>query len=267
MLDRELIAARGVFRKRLMLALVERRTFRSARRIVATSALEAEQIRRLGFATAPIVELPNGVDLEEWEPPPEEALQAEVRRELGRGRFVLFLGRLDRKKGLEDLLEAMAKLKRIRLVVAGPDEGGLGTELDRKARELELGERYQRLNLVLGADRVALLRAASLLVLPSVSENFGNVVVEAMACGVPVLTTSGVGAAVHVQDSGAGWVIPPASAQALSEALERAFALPAEELQRRGERGRRYVAGQLTWDQVAARALALYQVVQREEIR
>ncbi len=267
MIDPELIVARGALRKWLWLRLFEKGTLRGASRIVVSSPFEAKRIQESGLAVRPLEELPNGVDLIEWGPPARESISVSIQAEITRGSFVLFLGRLDPKKGLELLLGALAKIDSLRLVVAGADQNGMAEKLLASARELSLSDRFSYVGPVKGADRVALLRAALALVLPSSSENFGNVVVEAMACEVPVLTTERVGASVHVKRAGAGWVIPLASVEALVGKLQEIRDRPVAELKRRGEEGRKYVERELTWDRVAVRAIELYRRVQLENSR
>jgi glycosyltransferase involved in cell wall biosynthesis len=109
---------------------------------------------------------------------------------------------------------------------------------------------------VYGASKAALIEMASVLVLPSYSENFGNVVLEAWARGCPVILTPEVGLADTVAESGAGWVAkgtPEAIGRAIEDAVSNAAAS-----RRRGELGRIEVARRFTWDAVAAQMEQVY---------
>lgn len=259
MLVRDLIQRRGSLRKRLWIALVERRNLASAARIVVTSATEAEELRAMDLALAPVVEVPNGVDLAEFESRSGEGASAEVAAATSGGAFALAFGRLSWKKGLDCAIEALARLPKGRLVIAGPDDEGLGPRLTALAVKRGVAERVTLLGELRGADRTALLRAARVLVLPSASENFGNVILEALACEVPAVVSPAVGLAAAVASAGAGAVVEPAAgpiAAALEPFLESVVLARAA-----GARGRRLVTQSYTWDAVARRMREMYSEV------
>ena len=256
MLDPELVARRGALRKRLWIALVERRTLAAASRIVATSEAEASAIRRLGLELAPIEVVPNGVDAAELAPPAPGAVAAPVRAAIAAGPYVLFLGRLSWKKGLDALLDAAAFAPQLRLVVAGPDDEGLAARLAARARAAGAGERVAFVGAVDGAERAALVHGALALALPSSAENFGNAVLEAMACGTPVVVSPGVGLADEVRACRCGRVVD-ADPVALAAAFGELAADPAA-ARAMGERGRAAVAARYSWASVAERMRAVY---------
>jgi glycosyltransferase involved in cell wall biosynthesis len=105
-------------------------------------------------------------------------------------------------------------------------------------------------------DKAALMAGAALLVLPSYSENFGNVVIEAMAAGRPVIVTREVGAAEAVADAQAGLVVDGDSGE-LAAALTRLLSRPALR-EERGARGRAAARERFAWPAVAARMEAMY---------
>jgi glycosyltransferase involved in cell wall biosynthesis len=113
-----------------------------------------------------------------------------------------------------------------------------------------------------GANKWALIANARLLTLPSMSENFGNVVPEAMAMGCPVVVTRGVGASEVVEAAQAGLVCD-ADDRALREALLRIWSDDALREQM-AERGRAFVDAQLRWTRVAARMADTYEALRRE---
>ena len=98
--------------------------------------------------------------------------------------FVLFLGRLNWKKGLDRLIPAMQQVTNADLLIAGNDEENYRPELEALARRCGVADRVCFLGPVDGEKKWELLSSAELLALPSYSENFGNVVLEAMAVGL-----------------------------------------------------------------------------------
>jgi glycosyltransferase involved in cell wall biosynthesis len=248
MLVRDLIRRRGRLRKELWLHAFDRRTFERAALVHATSELEARELRRFAFACRPIETIPNGVDHEPFDDDAGE-LSPCVRALVERDDLILFLGRINWKKGLDRLLEAVVRLDAGHLVVAG-DDHGYRAELERLVRERGVSDRVTFTGPVVGRDKAALLERASVLALVSDNENFGNVVLEALAAALPVVVTHGVGAAPIVESAGAGLVVdgePSAIASALECILADRTAAHAL-----GEAGRAEVRTRYTWDVVAA---------------
>jgi glycosyltransferase involved in cell wall biosynthesis len=250
MLVPELIRARGRWRKIAWLALAERRTIERAAALHATSALEAADAARLGFSLPPVAIVANGIDPEPWDGI-AAALSPRVRAVVEGPPFLLFLGRLSWKKGLDRLIPAMAALPGAMLAIAGNDEEGLRPTLER----LSLGAaNIAFLGAVHGADKAALLHRAAALVLPSRSENFGNVILEAWAAGRPVAVTPEVGLASTVAETGAGIVLEGN----LGEALGALLGDPAR-LDAMGRRGAEAVRERFTWEVVAREMEGIYE--------
>lgn len=207
----------------------------------ATAEHEYADIRGRGFRQ-PVAVLPNGIDLPEALPAP-----------CGSRRQLLFLGRIHAIKGIDRLLKAWAVLQDRHpdwdLVLAGPDEGGHRGEMERLAAGLRL-RRYAFVGPHYGDDKLAAYRAAELYVLPTLSENFGMTVAEALAAGTPVVTTKGAPWA-GLEVEGAGWWIDH-GVEPLVAALDRAMAEPPASLAQRGTRGRDWMARDFSWDRIAA---------------
>lgn len=180
---------------------------------------------------------------------------------LGADPYLLVLCRLHPKKGLELLLEAFLALieqmefKRWRLVVAGQGEAGYVTSLQRLAQQGGGNGRILFTGWLEGAEKISALREAALVALPSHQENFGLSVVEALACGVPVLVSSHVNLAEQIQAAGAGWVVSLERA-ALEHALFEALREGGERA-RRGAAGRDFARG-FSWPRIAADLVRLY---------
>ncbi len=230
------------WKKRLAWWLYQRRDLRLVTAFHATAEMEAESIRRLGFRQ-PIIVLPNGVDL-----------PADANRSLpptGAPREVLFLSRIHPKKGINLLLEAWARVRPAgwRLNIAGNDEDGHAAVIGQRVRDLGLAESVRYVGPAYGEDKERLLRAAQLFVLPSFSENFGIVVAEALAHGVPVVTTTGTPWG-ELHSRRCGWHVP-ATSDAITAALADALARPESELAAMGAAGRCLIAERYQWSAIA----------------
>jgi glycosyltransferase involved in cell wall biosynthesis len=125
-------------------------------------------------------------------------------------RYLLFLGRIDRKKGCDLLIEAFLKIAAddpdLDLVIAGPDLEGWKLELERAPAQAGLSSRIHWPGLLRGDAKWGAFHAAEAFVLPSHQENFGIAVAEALACGKPVLLSNKVNIAAEIAADGAGLV-------------------------------------------------------------
>jgi len=130
--------------------------------------------------------------------------------ELRHKRLLLFLSRIHIKKGCDLLIEAFAKVAgaedSLHLVIAGPDQTGWQAELQKQAKKLGIAQKIAWTGMLSGDLKWGAVYAAEVLVLPSHQENFGIVVAEAMACGVPVLISNKVNIWREVAADGAGLV-------------------------------------------------------------
>ena len=212
----------GVSPHHRLVCALERRIFslRSARQIVAISRMGKGEIERL-FATPPerVSLVYNGVDLARFHPDNRARLGRAAREALGLAReawVILFVGSGFERKGLAPLLRALAQLadERCRLVVAGKGDARPYQEL---ARQLALGARVSWVGP--RRDIECLYAAADVVALPALYEPFGNVHLEALAAGVPVLTSAGAGGSELITRGQNGWVVPAPSAEAIAEGL------------------------------------------------
>jgi glycosyltransferase involved in cell wall biosynthesis len=258
MLVPELLRSRGRWRKLAWMLLAERRTIERAAALHATSDLEAAEAARLDLPLPPVHVIPNGVDPEPWDGE-TTILSPAVLSLLDGPPFFLSLGRLSWKKGLDRLIPALTSVPEAVLAVAGNDEEEIRPELERLARETGVATQTVFLGPVHGPDKAALLHRTLSLVLPSHSENFGNVVLEAWAAGRPVIVTPGVGLAATVLETGGGRVVEGDPHQ-LGEALRDLLADP-ESAAEMGRRGARAVAERFGWGAVATAMERLYEEV------
>ncbi len=245
------------WKKQAAWLLFQRRDLTRARALHATSAMELEGMRAAGLRQ-PVAVIPNGVEL------PPDAFSA--RSGPSAMRTALFLSRVHPKKGLLDLVAAWATVqpKGWRMRIVGPDADGHRAEVAAAARASGRGDDFVFEDEIDGEEKWRAYREASLFILPSHSENFGLVVAEALACGLPVITTTGTPWS-ELLERKAGWWVAPGSAT-LGPALHEATNLSDPELREMGARGAVWVGESFTWDSVAARMLAFYRwVLERGE--
>jgi glycosyltransferase involved in cell wall biosynthesis len=259
MLDSAAIRMRGWFRKKLWIAVFEKRVLRNADAIHVTSQLEAQALHTLGLGVAPLVNVPNGVwgDWTGVQPVAELAYDRAKRI----GNPVLFVGRLSHKKGLDQLVIALGQLPGVHLNIAGPDEHDYAQSLWRLARRNGVTDRIRFLGLVNENERNELMRNASLLVLPSRSENFANVVAEAMLNGCPVLVSPHVGIASDAVAAGAA-ALTEVDADAIATAISELLSAP-EQLASMGRAGAELVRDRYGWASIAHDMIAAYERAMR----
>jgi glycosyltransferase involved in cell wall biosynthesis len=230
--------------------LFDRRVVENAASVHFTSIREEEDFFHLGLRASSSAVIPNGIDLLSI---PERLLRGREKQKSG---YVLYLGRLNWKKGLDRLIAAMKNLSETQLVIAGENEDGYRGTLKKIAGDLNLTDRIRYEDPLYGARKWELISSASVLVLPSISENFGNVVLEAMAVGTPVVVTEGVGTCSLVESSGAGLVCG-GSAEELSESIFKILC-DSSLASQMGKNGRTVVASRYDWDIVSKLMEALY---------
>ncbi|HTY51394.1 MAG TPA: glycosyltransferase [Steroidobacteraceae bacterium] len=253
MLVGEMIRRRSRWIKTAWIGLIEHRSLAAAAAVHVTAQLEAEELRKLGLPLPPIECIPNGVEYPAGTASGATPHEAETTLP---ARYALFLSRISWKKGLDRLISAWQQVPELPLVIAGNDDEGYRPRLEALARELGVAGRVLFLGPVADDRKWAIYRDAALFLLPSYSENFGNVVAEAMAMGCPVVVTPEVGIAALVAEAGAGVVCGNEPAQ-LAAAIS---GLLADERRRQdcGRRGRELVRTRLSWDGLAAQAEDLY---------
>jgi len=251
MMVRELVERRSGMLKRLWIRLFDRPALQGAAAIHVTSVTEREELGRFDIETVTPTVIPNGV----------EPLGGGRRRPTDGQPRILFLGRINWKKGLDRLIPAMRHVPDARLIVAGNDEEGYTPQLKQLAEEAAVSERVEFIGPVLEEAKWELIREATLLALSSYSENFGIVVLEAMAVGCPVVVTPQVGLSDTVESSGAGIVVD-GDPDRLGPAIAGLLGDPGR-LQQMGDRGRRTFEERFTWDRVAEEMVALYERIGR----
>ena len=229
--------------------------------VMVPSGFGSREFAGHGFDPDRLAVVPLGVDPV---PDPDPALveEAIARHGLGArgGRYLLFVGTAEPRKGLDVLAEAFGLLgdTEVQLALVGPqgwgseaDGRGVGTALD------GLGDRVRRLGFVSNDDLGLLRSGASLCCLPSRAEGFGLPVLEAMAAGSPVVTTSGT--PMEEFASGVAELVPPGDPEALAAAIDSLLEDP-RRAARLAAAGRER-AGEYSWQRSAAAVLDVYERV------
>ncbi len=228
-------------RKAVYFNLVVFPLMRKASFIRVTSAAESEFLARRGFRNHVLVQ--NGVSLEEFSDLPDKLVPNSF--------TFTFLGRMSREKGLDLLLPVYGRLlkefpeMRLTLNLVGPDPCKYINTL----KSAVPADGVVKSDGLYGVDKTKLLRDSDCLILPSYSENFGNVVAEALACETPVITTTGTPWS-EIEKVGCGLYVKP-EAEALYQAMKAMYLKTPEERREMGRRGREYVLKNFNWEDKA----------------
>jgi glycosyltransferase involved in cell wall biosynthesis len=223
--------------------------------VIAVSQAVRRHAIGLGYPATRIEVIPNGVDLETFRPPPREAVRA------GRPR-VAFVGRLLFNKGPQYLVAAaplvLGRHPDTEFVIIG--DGPLRPRLEQAVARQGLAGAFRFLGM--RSDVPALLGdpTLSLFVRPSLSEGLPLTVLEAMACGLPVVATPVGGTAEVVRDDETGYLVPPRAVEPLAAAICRLLDDPVH-ARALGANGRALVEREYSWERIAERTVAVYERV------
>jgi glycosyltransferase involved in cell wall biosynthesis len=250
MLVKDLIRRKSRWIKSLWIKLFDQYTLEHASGIHVTSKLEEDELKPFAFKLPPIFMIPNGIDI------PDAINQ---KRAKDNENTILFLGRVNWEKGLDRLIETMAYISKGKLIIAGNDEEGYQKTLEQIAIKFGVTNRIQFIGAVYNEDKEKLLNSASMLVLPSYSENFGIVVLEAMSYGCPVIVTPEVGLADVVAKYGAGLVCE-GEPDILGKNINRLLDNPDLGVEM-GKMGQRVVQEEFSWAVIARQMERVYQKV------
>ncbi len=243
--------AQKPLKKKIFLGLFGRRLLEGAAWLHCTAEGEAAQVRRL-LPKAKVVVAPLAFDARPFETLPASFAPSELKR-------VLFLSRIHPKKGLEKLIAACAvSAKRghpVALGVAGTGETKYVERLEAETRLRQVDAEF--LGMVSGAEKIKILRSADVFALPTSQENFGLALIEAMACGTPVITTKGVDIWPELQAAGAEILEVDATPYQWADAMD-AMLGSTDAAKERGARGRAWVLEALAAERVGGGYEELY---------
>ena len=254
-------SSRSVLLKRLYERLFDFPNLRGAGAIQFSSEEERTRAGFLGFK-APTYVVPNGLDWDRFRQlPPRGPLRA--RFKLGDAPLILFVGRLHKRKGLDLLVSAFDELRHshpgARLLIVGPENDVYGRQLHARVVERGLREQVTFAGPLYGAELIQAYVDADVFALPSYTESFGMTIVEAMACGLPVVITDQVKIRGEVTAAGAGMVTRCDAGE-----IKSVLAVLLTNYARRrvmGEAGRHLVQRCFTWSRIVPMLTQEYEKV------
>jgi teichuronic acid biosynthesis glycosyltransferase TuaC len=239
------------------LALTRSALARSARVLTVSEDLRRIAVERFGVDADRVTTIPNGCNTAIFRP----AERAPVRARLGvpgAARLVVFAGRVVPAKGVRELLTAWLDLARhdstLHLAVVG--DGPLRAELQARCAAANLGDRAHFPGSLPAGQVAEWMQACDVFCLPSHTEGHPNVLVEALACGRPVVATP-VGGILEIVDEHNGLLTPVGNAARLAEALRSALSRRWDETVLSARFGR-------SWDEVAAETLGVCEAALRD---
>ena len=249
-------------RKWVVEQLYQNRIFKRAAAVHYTTAEERDLAAPYTFNRPGFV-APLGLNIDDYRPlPPRGTFRARFPETRDKA-ILLFLGRINFKKGLDVLAKAFGEVARkrddVHLVIAGPDNDALKPKVENWLKAEGVLEKTTFTGMLMGETKLAALNDADLFVLPSFSENFGIAVIEAMACCLPVLISDKVNIHNEISAAGAGHVEPPESGRFADRMLSMLD--DRESLKAQGERGIETVTRLFNWPSIGERLESVYQAV------
>lgn len=246
------ILKRNPHKKNLALSLYQRQSIKKATCLHATAASEFNNIRKLGFRTDMTI-IENGIRTDE----------INLKKSWKKSNTILFLSRVNPKKGIENLIEAIGRFRELfksyKIIIAGEGEPDYVRMLKQRTTDNQTQDQFIFLGGIYGKTKWDLYREADVFVLPTHSENFGIVIAEALACGTPVITTTG--APWHdLKKYNCGWWIGH-GVEPLTEALLDFSGKTEQELAQMGRNGHLLINRKYTAEQMGTKMINLYHAV------
>lgn len=260
---------KSAIKKKLAMFLFQMKMFNDAKCIHATEINEVKAIRDVGIKT-PIALIPNGIDTNEFDMNYMSRNEALSHLSFDpEKRYILFMSRIDEKKGVEILIRAFILIHEefpdFELLIVGPvNDKNYFNKLIAMVSNSNLESKIKFLGMATGVDRLAYYFASDIFVLPTHSENFGMVIGEALAAKRPVITTTGA-PWMSLNSSNSGWCIELSLAN-LTNTLKQALSLSDEDLQLMGNNGYELVKQNYSWSSVGKKMQILYEWVSGKEV-
>lgn len=249
----------GQRKKQLYLDLIERANLQNSQALHFTSVQEQQEAMQLGLSTSSFI-VPHGLVLPDRLPDARQQLRQRLNLP-DQQPIILFLSRLHPKKGLDYLIPALAACQDLpfTFVLAGEGSPSYEAALKEQIQLAGLADRTLQVGFVAGEFKQLLLQGADLFALTSHSENFGLAVLEALAAGLPVLTTPNVALADVVKQERLGWVTP-LDCQSIAGQLRQVLQSP-QMAQFMGRSAQSVVQNRYSWQAIASSLIKRYQTV------
>ncbi|QLE51310.1 glycosyltransferase [Nostoc sp. C057] len=243
-------------KKQIYLQLIEKANLNYSKSIHFTSKQEQQEASQLNLSSPSFI-LPHGVDIPNINPNARQHLREYLNLPADEP-IVLFLSRLHPKKGLDYLIPALGKLSdyRFTFVLAGSGDPNYESEIQSLLAINNIHNCTHLAGFVKGEIKDLFLQGADLFALTSYSENFGVAVLEALSAGIPVIVTPGVALANLVAQENLGYVAE-FDITAIAAAIQQVLDCP-EEAQKRGDRARKFILENYTWDRIASKLISVY---------
>jgi len=235
---------------------------------LTTNVSRAAVERYIRVSAAPknkIMFMPNGIDTAKFKP--NKAAGQRLRNELGVDNYFVWLavGRFEEAKDYPNMLRAFKMIvsKKSNVVLLLVGQGSLLEEVKKLGSELKLGDKVRFLGV--RRDVPDLMNAADAYVMSSAWEGMPMVLLEAGACGLPIVATDVGGNSEVVLNDKTGFIVPPYNSEALAQAMEKMMALPQEKRLEMGKAGRTYIEANYSLEHVVDQWVALYmELLQRK---
>ncbi|KST63326.1 glycosyltransferase [Mastigocoleus testarum] len=245
-------------KKRIYYNLLEKPALQNAKLIQTLAVNEAEQIKSLNL-TVPTAITPNGIHRRDFEKLPNPEVFYQKFPEIRNKTLILFLGRIDPKKGLDLLAKAfsdtLSQFPHTHLIVAGPDNIGFSHTARNFFARVGCLEFVTFTGMLTGPLKYAALAAANIYVAPSYSEGFSMSVLEGMASGLPCVITTGCNFP-EAAKTNAAYVVD-IDADAIARGIIKCLKSPID-AKKMGERARELIFEKYTWDSIAEKLMGVY---------
>ncbi|WP_245915914.1 glycosyltransferase [Merismopedia glauca] len=252
------------WKKQLYFNLLEKPSLKQATAIHLLASSEANNVKLMGLSHPVII--PNGIHCQEFEKLPDPDIFYQEFPQTRNKSLILFLGRIDPKKGLDLLAPAFATVHQqfpnTHLVIAGPDSIGFLPTVQNYFTEVGCLDAVTFTGMLGGALKLAALAAASIYVAPSYSEGFSMSVLEGMASGLPCVITTGCNFP-EAERARAAYIVN-IEAEAIANALIECLSHPLE-AKAMGDRARQLVLGKYTWEQSAIKMIQVYDAIIQQQ--
>jgi glycosyltransferase involved in cell wall biosynthesis len=259
MLVKDLLFKKSFLKKIVWILLFERKNILGASCLHVTSKLEADEIKKFFFIKSrKIINIPNGISKTDQKLDLKEKFEYDERLKKI-GDYILYVGRISWKKGLDRLIESMTHIRDINLIIAGNDEENYTKVITKIIQDNRLENRIILWGGVNEMQRSYLMQNAKLFVLTSYSENFGNVILEALLERCPVALTEDVGLYEMIVRAQAGTHLSKLSKK-IGEEINFALRIP-EHLKSMSKKGYELVSKEFSWSSVAKQMDIAYKAV------
>lgn len=236
-------------KKEPALMLYQKRAIKKADILLATAETEKQNLLRLGWNNRVCV-IPNGIIVDD----------IKCKQSWKKNKYIFFLALLRPNKGAHLLIEAVARLKdsmkEWKIVIAGKDDEHYTSYLKQLIVQYQLEDIVSLPGALYGEEKWNMYRKADFFVLPTLNENFGIVIAEALLCGTPVITCKGAPWNILIEHSCGWWV--DRTVEDIANALNKAIRLQENEIRKMGMRGREFVINNYASNLVAKQMIDVY---------